>query len=110
MGAPEALIKKKLVEHMERLGWYVIVTHGNMFQAGLPDLYCAHKLHGQRWVEVKHLGSYRFTDDQLRVFPELAKRGVQIWVLATHRDPSAEQIQMEYQKLWKPGNWWTYLK
>ncbi len=80
----------------------MIVTHGNEFQMGLPDLYCAHLRFGTRWIEVKNPVAFRFTAAQLKVFPALSAKGVGIWVLG-----SAEPEEL--QLLFKPANWWTYL-
>ncbi len=86
---------------MEGRGWFVKETHGNLYQSGLPDLYCVHPVHKQRWVEVKNPEQYSFTNAQLRDFPVISKCvGVWIMVAATEE---------EYLKLWKPPNWHKYL-
>jgi hypothetical protein len=106
---PEAPIKAAIKKFMEDEQWLVIVTHGNAFQAGLPDLYCAHRNHGVRWVEVKYAGKYEFTDDQLRVFPALASKGVNIHVLAMYDPRSEVELREEYKKLWLPPNYYRYI-
>lgn len=115
MAQPEAVIKERLVTYMTRMKWNIKITHGNIYQAGLPDLYCVHPNHRQRWIEVKCLNGpyqkgYRFTKDQLEFFPLIAEASVGIWVLATPPDPSEEQIIEQYKLLWKPANWWAFLK
>jgi hypothetical protein len=99
---PEAPIKDAIKLYMEKLGWYVIVTHGNAFQSGLPDLYCCHLQHGQRWVEVKNPLKYSFTKAQWDVFPALACKGVGVWILTAATDE-------EYKKLWLPPNYHRYM-
>lgn len=98
---PEAIIQRDLVKFLEKRGWFVIETHGNMYQNGLPDLYCTHADHKQRWVEVKNPLSYCFTPAQLEKFPKISK-GAGIWILV-------EASEHEYRKLWQPPNWYTYL-
>lgn len=100
---PEAKIQEDIIKALRAAEWIVVVTHGNIYQHGLPDLYCAHKLHGSRWLEVKNTkGSYSFTPAQLELFPLLSSKGVGIWVLGS-AEPS------ELQLLLGPANWWAYL-
>ena len=98
----ENIIQSAIIKMMRSKEWYIINMHGNEFQMGVPDLYCCHKRHGTRWVEVKVKDKYRFTPAQIDVFPELAAKGVGIWVLT---GASEEQ----YAKLFKPANWWAFL-
>lgn len=99
---PEAKIQEAIIAALRAADWLVVVTHGNEFQKGLPDLYCAHNVYGQRWIEVKNPEAFRFTPAQLKLFPEMTAKGVGIWVLG-----SAEP--KELQLLMKPANWWQYL-
>ena len=99
---PEAKIQDALVRHLKIKDWFVIETHGNEFSMGLPDLYCCHSRFGTRWVEVKNPTGYRFTAAQLDVFPHFAAKGVGIWVLTA-------ASETEYNKLFKPANWYWYL-
>lgn len=82
--------------------WLVKSTHGNEFQHGLPDLYCAHLRFGTRWIEVKNPLAYSFTAAQLEFFPQLNAVGVGVWILTA-------ATESEYEKLFKPGNWYHYL-
>lgn len=82
--------------------WYVIVTHGNVYQQGLPDLYVCHARYGARWVEVKNPAGYHFTPAQLEVFPAFSSKGVGVWVLT---DSTPEELN----KLFQPPNWHTFL-
>lgn len=99
---PEAKIQEAIIQALRSGEWLVVVTHGNEFQAGLPDLYCAHHIFGTRWIEVKNPIAFQFTAAQKKLFPELHAKGVGIWVLG-----SAEPAEL--QLLFKPANWWTYL-
>lgn len=99
---PEAAIQEKLISKLKSFDWAVIATHGNEWQMGLPDLYCAHFMYGTRWIEVKNPLAYSFTPAQMIVFPLLSSKGVGIWVLTSDDD-------MEIRKLMKPANWYQYL-
>ena len=96
---PEAILQKAIIKTLEGGGWYTKVLHGNMFQSGLPDLFVAHKSHGQRFIEVKNPLSFSFTQAQLIEFPLITKAGVGIWILFGDTD-------VEIMKLHKPANWW----
>lgn len=98
---PEAIIQADLKRFLEVRGWFVMETHGNMYQRGFADMYCTHPTFKQRWVEVKNAESYAFTQAQLECFPEISK-AVGIWVLVA-------ATTAEYAKLFKPPNWWQYL-
>lgn len=100
--SPEAGIKARIISLLEARGWLVVTTHGNMFQSGLPDLWCAHRLHGVRWIEVKNPAAYHFTPAQERLFRRMAECQVGIWIMF---DASEEA----YQSLWKPPNWAVHL-
>lgn len=100
----EADIQAALVKKLRSLEWFVKPTHGNMYQSGFPDLYCAHRKYGQRWVEVKlpEMKGSRFTAAQLDTFPQLAAAGVGIWILTSHEG-------VELRKLFGPPNWYMFL-
>jgi len=100
---PEAKIQEDLIKFLRARGWFVKVIHGSTFQTGMPDLYIAQRKYGTRWVEVKNPEHYRFEASQLEVFPRLSAEGVGVWVLTA-------ATEHEYQKLFQPPNWWTYLK
>lgn len=100
---PEAIIQEKIIKALTLRGWFIMVSHGNLFQKGFPDLYATHKAYGGRWIEVKNKEAYEFTNAQLEFFPKLVANGTPIWILVNDSDD-------ELKKLFKPGNWWTYLK
>ena len=100
---PEDKIVAKIVKYLRMKKWVTYNMHGNIYQSGIPDLYATHKFYGGRWIEVKNPGAYRFTTAQLDVFPEMCRNGSGVWVLVAGTDE-------EYQKLFKPYNWYLYLK
>ena len=77
-------------------------THGNLYQKGFPDVYATHSSFGIRWIEAKNPNAYCFTPAQLDTFPKLAANGTGIWILTA-------ATEAEYEKLWKPANWFVYL-
>lgn len=99
---PEAAIQAKLQDYLKVRDWLVKSTHGSAYQSGFPDLYCAHRKFGTRWIEVKNKTNYRFTDAQLEYFPLLDAKGVGIWILT---DATSD----EYAKLFKLPNWHLFL-
>lgn len=99
---PEAAIQLKLMAKLKSLDWLCIATHGNEFQMGFPDLYCAHSRYATRWIEVKNPLKYEFTKAQREVFPAMSSKGVGIWILTSDSDE-------EIRKLFLPANWYQYL-
>lgn len=96
---PEAVIRDEIKDALESAGWLVKITHGNMWQSGFPDLFCAHMNHGIRWVEVKNPLAFSFTAAQQIDFPKFKAAGVGIWILM---GAGADELL----KLHKPANWW----
>ena len=103
-GNPEAVIQKAIIVYLEHRNWFVKPTHGNMYQSGLPDLFCCHNVYGQKWVEVKlpNMKGSKFTNAQQKEFPKFVTHGSPIWVLTG-------ATKAEYDKLFKPGNLWVYM-
>ena len=83
-------------------GWYVLETHGNMYQRGFPDLFATHTTMRQRWIEVKNPVKYSFTPAQLETFPKLCAYGSGVWILTA-------ATEHEYAKLMQAFNWDQYL-
>jgi hypothetical protein len=81
-----------------------MVTHGNMYQCGFPDLFATHAKYGARWIEVKlpDMKGSHFTQAQLEYFPKLCANGSGVWIMTA-------ATEMEYQLLFAKANWWTYL-
>ncbi len=98
----EAKIQGDLVKYLRERGWFVKETHGNMYQQGLPDLYCIKRRYGTRWIEVKRPTKYKFTPAQWDDFPRMLAEGAKIWILTA-------ATEAEYQKLFKPMNLWIYM-
>ena len=107
---PEAKIQEDIIRMLERYGWTVIVTHGNEYQFGLPDLYAMRPIfksskgtHGEsRWIEVKNPERFSFTRAQIQRFPEFLKAGIGIWVMVA-------ATETEYKKLFDEPNLWVYM-
>jgi hypothetical protein len=97
----EAAIQEEIENKLLLLRWYVKATHGNIYQSGLPDLYCAHRSYGTRWLEVKNPAGFSFTPAQLNNFPLMQAAGVGIWVAT-----SPDQVP---DLFFRPPNWYTYL-
>ncbi len=100
---PESIIQTDFTKYLILRKWSVRSTHGNLHQWGFPDLFCCHMSFGARWVECKCPTGYRFTSAQLEYFPELNSHGVGVWVIVAATD-------YEYEKLFKPQNWWHYIE
>ena len=101
---PEAKIQASIIKMLELKGWFVKVTHGNMYQSGFPDLFATHKMYGARWIEVKkpEMKGSVFTTAQLNDFPRFCKNGSGIWILTS-------ATESEYKKLFKKPNWSYYI-
>ncbi len=100
---PEAKIQADLIKLLQSMNWMVKHVQANLYCSGFPDLYCAHRKYGQRWVEVKNKDAYRWTAAQYKDFPMFLAHGVGIWVL-TAATPE------EVDKLFKPPNILEYWK
>jgi len=98
---PEAKIQIEIIKYLRNLEWYVLVTHGNAYQVGLPDLFCCHYTYGHRWIDVKNPSNYKFTPAQMETWPKLCANGSGVWILTAANE-------REYSKLFCPANWWTY--
>lgn len=90
-------------------GWYCINTHGNQFQAGLPDRYICHPKYAPRWVEYKVFegNKVHLTRAQKIRFPIMHGYGVPIFVIAGTdlRGPKNYGARERlYKKLFKDPN------
>lgn len=97
---PEKRAVKLLRQILEGDGWFVIKTHGNAFQSGLPDLYCVNRRWGSRWIEVKVDGG-RLTPAQVYTFQKMSMYGDKIYIL---RGPD------DIPLLYKPTDNWRIFK
>jgi len=100
---PEWQIQKDLIVFLRHRGWWVEVTHGNLYQQGLPDLYIGHPEFGQRWIDVKNPVAWEFTKAQCQKWPIWDKFGIGIWILTA-------ASKEEYDKLFAAPNWRNYWK
>ena len=102
--APERKIQNAIKDMLRIKGWYVMETHGNMYQSGFPDLFICHSRYGQRWVEIKLPGGKgsKFTPAQMECFPKICANGSGVWIL-TGSD------EHNYEKLFRRPNWYSYL-
>ncbi len=102
---PERIIQDSIINMLRIKGWYVMETHGNMYQSGFPDLFACHSRYGIRWIEVKlpKMKGSRFTPAQIDCFPKMCSNGAGVWILTGDSD-------LEYQKLFARFNWWCYLE
>lgn len=97
----EEKIQTALESYLRAREWFVKSTHGNQFQSGFPDIYATHEKWGIRWIEVKYPHQFSFTAAQNRDFPKFSAHGTGIWILCAATDE-------EYQRLFKPCNWYEY--
>lgn len=95
---PEAIIQRDIVAFLRARGWWVMETHGNLYQSGFPDLYLFCAKYRMKWVEVKNPLKYKFEMSQLHNFPHMGP----VWVMTA-------ATEAEYKKLFLPPNWTTYL-
>lgn len=100
---PEWYIQRDLIQFLSERAWHVERMTGNMYQKGIPDLYCFHRKWGERWIDVKNDGRYSFTEDQKRKWPIWESAGIGIWILVAATED-------EYRKLFKPPNFRDYWK
>jgi len=100
---PESQIQDELVEFLRIRHWHVEPISADVFQNGIPDLFCANKELGTRWVEVKRPTTYTFTLRQRQRWPVWDEFGIGIWILTA-------ATQEEYDKLFKPANWRDFWK
>lgn len=101
---PEAKVQNAIIDFLRARGWFVMVTHGNMYQSGFPDLFSCHSRYGQRWIEIKLPGmkGSKFTAAQLEDFPKICANGSGVWIMTG-------TSESEYEKLFRPPNWYQYL-
>jgi len=98
---PEGKIRGALVMFLRARVWHVMITHGNAYQQGFPDLFICHSRYGHRWIDVKNPKNYSFTPAQMENWPKMCANGSGVWILTA-------ATEEEYKKLFGPANWWTY--
>lgn len=96
---PEAKLQAEIVDMLRTRLWHVNITHGNIYQSGLPDLYATHAKYGGRWIEVKLPKGSTLTPAQRENFPKMIANGTQIWFMVACNE-------FNYELLFKPCNFW----
>lgn len=100
---PEAKMQEKLIRRLRGDEWFVKETHGNEFQSGFPDIFAAHRMLGARWIECKMPTGSRIEPTQFETFKRFGECRIGVWILTDYSD-------WEYNKLFGPANWHTYLE
>lgn len=102
---PETKIQEDIITMLQGKGWFCMVTVGNMYQSGFPDIFACHTRFGHRWIEVKRAdGNSRLEASQMENFPKLCAHGSGVWILTA-------ATEHEYRKLVSaPCNWHTFIK
>ena len=97
--------QSRLMKFLRARGWVVENMHGNMYQSGIPDLYCFKKEYGERWIDVKVEGQYSFTKAQIIKWPQWESAGIGIWILtgSTQRDYDRLFEKPNMRDYWKPS-------
>lgn len=104
---PEHKIQNAIIAFLKHRDWDVMVTHGNMYQQGFPDLYIVHYIHGTKWVEVKNPSKFTFTPAQRRFFPLITGAGTPIWIMTAATEDEYKKL-FDY-KNYPMGNWHVYM-
>jgi len=107
---PEFYIRADLILFLQSRGWYVEIMHGSLYQSGIPDLFCTHKIHGQRWIEVKLPGMQgsMFTKQQEDKFPKLSNNGAGVWILTAATDVEYKKLFLSDSNGKLVDNWMEY--
>ena len=100
---PEWFIRRDIKTMLESRGWLVEIMVGSAFQTGIPDLYCFNRKWGERWIDAKNPKQYTFTRAQRFKWPLWTRAGIGIWIMVA-------ATQEEYDKLFQPPNWQSYIK
>lgn len=100
---PEERTQAKLIDLLKTQGWHVERMLADIWQNGIPDLYCYRRPEGERWVEVKRRASYTLTLRQRQKFPKWEKAGIRIWILTA-------ATEAQYNLLFQPPNWRDFWK
>lgn len=98
---PESKLQEAVITKLRSMEWVTKTMHGNLYQYGIPDLYCAHYQYGQRWIECKIMPYGKFTNAQLQTFKQFAAVNVGIWVVT--------DVSQVPEILFKPCNWNLFL-
>lgn len=94
----EQAIQDRVVPFLEERGWLVERIIGVAAQSGLPDLYCFHREHGHRWIDIKVRGACEMTKRQCQKWPLWEAAGLDIFIMY-------DATEKEYGNLFQPCNW-----
>lgn len=81
----ETQIEKKIIHELEKQGWFVKKVHGSGTSKNWPDLFCAHKVYGKRWIEIKQPRG-RLSGGQIKEFIKWSEHLIGIWILTRVED------------------------
>ncbi len=98
---PETIIQSAIMRMLTRKGWLVKRMGASQYLVGFPDLFAYHQVYKTRLIEVK-TSTGKLEKSQIKEFTRFAKYDCGVWVLKG-------ASQEEYNKLFAPANWWTYL-
>lgn len=99
---PETILQRDIEMFLRARSWLVMPTTGNLYQRGFPDLYAVQRSYGQRWIEIKVPGKWKFTPAQWEFFTKMTAEGIGIWIMTA-------ATQKEYDKLFQKPNLWVYM-
>lgn len=99
---PEKEAANELKKYMIAHGWDLFKISGGLYQeSGLPDFYCLHAIHGERWIETKAVGG-KLSPSQIKICIKFAAKNKEVYVIKSWQ---------EYELIFKPrGNWREYAK
>lgn len=92
-------VQEPFEKRLRMNGWFVVRTHGNAMQSGLPDNFASHSKYGHRWIEYKlpKMEGSVFTAAQIETFPKLCANGSGVWIIMA-------DTAKEYEKLFVMSN------
>ena len=101
---PELRIRTRIRQFLHDRGWHTIIMHGNLFQSGVPDLFCGHLEYGMRWIDAKNPTSYSYTTAQIKLWPKWENVGVGVYILFEGDDANYDLLfkPPNFRKYWKP--------
>lgn len=99
----ESKIRDDIKAYLKSEGWTVVVTHGNQWQAGVPDILAYSQWVGHRWIDVKRPKRNTLTKAQRALWPVWHKSGLGVWIMEAADEEN-------FMRLLRPPNWLDYWK
>jgi hypothetical protein len=96
---PEWTIQRNFIRFLRERRWNVERMIGNSQQFGIPDIYVAHRKHGERWIDLKCATGWDLTSAQRIKWPVWESFKIGIWIITCNND---------YPKLFEPPNFRDY--